>query len=181
MTDEVYSSGGIDSNLMLEPERSDPPSDAKENGNGTSALPIIIDVSDNSVSSDSGSSDSDEPISRKARKLAIKMAENKKTSKPAINISDYFVTISSAVHRRNVNDQMAPDIMNLWSVVPVEPSRDLDNDSSEAQSTTDASSSSCSTPAERRNGYILDDFVVASSDSDNDDDDDDDDDDNDDI
>ena len=70
MTDEVYSSGGIDSNLMLEPVRSDPPSDAKENGNGTSALPIIIDVSDNSVSSDSGSSDSDEPISRKARKLA---------------------------------------------------------------------------------------------------------------
>ena len=177
MTDEVYSSGGIDSNLMLEPVRSDPPSDAKENGNGTSALPIIIDVSDNSVSSDSGSSDSDEPISRKARKLAIKMA--KKTSPTAINISDYFVTISSAVHRRNMNDQMAPDIMNLWSVVPVEPSRDLDNDSSEAQSTTDASSSSCSTPAERRNGYILDDFVVASSDSDNDDDDDDDD--NDDI
>ena len=91
---------------------------------------------------------------------------------PAIN--DYFVTISSAVHRNNVNEQMAPDIMNLWSVVPYESSRDLDTVISEAQSTTDASSSSCSTPAERRNGYILDDFVVASSDSDSDDDDDDD-------
>jgi hypothetical protein len=176
MTYEVYSSGGIDCNLLLEPQWSDTPTDAKDNGNGTSALPIIIDVSDNSVSSDSGSSDSDEPISRKARKLAIKMAKNNQTSQPKINIRDYFVTISSAVHMHNVNEQMAPDIMNLWSVVPIEPSRDLDNDSSEVQSTTDASSSSRSTPAERRNGYILDDFVVASSDSDNDDDDDDNDD-----
>ena len=173
MTHEVYSSGGIDCDQLLEPEWSDPPSDAKEDCNGASDLPIIVHVSDNSVSSDSGSSDSDEPCSRKARKLAIRKAKNNQSSQPGINIRDYFVTISSAVHRNNVNEQMAPDIMNLWSVVPIEPSTDLDNVSSEAQSSTDASSSSCSTPAERRNGYILDDFVVASSECDSDHDDDD--------
>ena len=169
MTHEVYSSGGIDCDQLLEPEWSDPPSDAKEDCNGASDLPIIVHVSDNSVSSDSGSSDSDEPISRKARKLAIKMAKNNQASQPKSNIRDFFVPISSAVHRNNVNAQMAPDTMNLWSVVPIEPSRDLDDIDSEAKSTSDASSSCCCTSVERRNGYILDDFVVASSDSDNDD------------
>jgi hypothetical protein len=68
---------------------------------------------------------------------------------------------------------MTPDVMNLWSVVAIGTSRDLDNTNNDAQSTTDAScSSSCgSTPVERKNGYVLDDFVVASSDSDNDEDD----------
>jgi hypothetical protein len=184
MTYEVYSSGGIDCDLLQEPEWSDPPTDAEEDSNDASkqesnsaceaaeqVLPIIIHVSDCSVSSDSGSSDSNEPISRKARKLAVKMAAKKQTSQPKCNIRDYYFPISSAVHRNNVNAQMTPDVMNLWSVVAIGTSRDLDNN--DAQSTTDASSSSScgSTPVECKNGYVLDDFVVASSDSDNDEDD----------
>jgi hypothetical protein len=172
MPHEVYSSSGIDCDQLLEPKRTDPPTKKKGDCNGASDLPIIIHISDNSVSSDSGSSDADEPISRKARKLAIKMAKNNQTSQPKSNLRDFFVHISSAEHRNNVNAQMAPDVMNLWSVVPIEPSRDLGNINSETQSSTDTSSSSCSTPVARKNGYILDDFVVASSDSDNDDDDD---------
>jgi hypothetical protein len=173
MPHEVYSSSGINSDLLLEPKKSDPPTVKEEDDNGASDLPIIIQVSDSSVSSDSGSSDTDEPISRKARKLAIRMATKTQTTQPKSNIRGYFDTISSAEHRNNVNAQMAPDIMNLWSVVPSGTSRDLGNISSEAENSTDASSSSCSSssPVERRNGYILDNFVVASSDSDNDDDD----------
>ena len=84
MTHELYTSGGVDCDKLLEPEWSDPPTDAEEESNGASKqdgesacenakndLPIIIHDSDSCVSSDSGSSDSSEPISRKARKLAI--------------------------------------------------------------------------------------------------------------
>ena len=192
MTYEVYSSGGIDCDLLQEPEWSDPPTDAEEDCNEASKqesaaaceaaeqeMPIIIHVSDCSVSSDSGSSDSNEPISRKARKLAVKMAAKKQTSQPKCNIRDYYNLISSAVHRNNVNAQMTPDVMNLWSVVAIGTSRDLDDTNNDAQSSSDASSSSSSssTPVERKNGYVLDDFVVASSDSDNDEDDEEDDDD----
>jgi len=182
MTLELYTSAGVDCVKLLEPKWSNPPTDAEEESNGASKqdresacenakidLPIIIHDSDSSVSSDSGSSDSREPISRKARKLAIKKAKKIQASQPKGNITNFFVPISSAMHMSNVNAQMAPDIMNLWSVVPIETSRDLVN--SEAPSTTDGSSSSSCSPAERRNGYILDDFVVASSDSDNEDDD----------
>ena len=162
MTHEQYSSGSIDCDQLLEPEWSDPPTEADDQS-------IIIHDSDSSVSSDSGSSDSNEPISRKARKLAIQKAKKTQAAQPKGDITKFFAPISRAVHMNNMNAQMAPDIMNLWSVVPVESSRDLVK--SEAPSTTEASSSSCSSPAEIRNGYILDDFVVASSDSDNEDDD----------
>jgi hypothetical protein len=149
MTYEVYSSGGIDCDLLQEPQWSDPPTDAEEDSNDASkqesnsaceaaeqVLPIIIHVPDCSVSSDSGSSDSNEPISRKARKLAVKMAAKKQTSQPKCNIRDYYIPISSAVHRNNVNAQMTPDVMNLWSVVAIGTSRDLDNTNNDAQSTT---------------------------------------------
>ena len=89
------------------------------------------------------------------------------------NIRDYYIPISSAVYRNNVDAEMMPDIMNLWSVQAIATSQNLDDTPHEAQSSSDDSSSCCSSHVERRNGYVLDDFVVASSECDSDHDDDD--------
>jgi hypothetical protein len=83
MTHEQYSSGGIDCDQLLEPEWSDPPTEADDQ-------PIIIHDSDSSVSSDSGSSDSNEPISRKARKLAIQKAKKPKQHNQKATLENFL-------------------------------------------------------------------------------------------
>ena len=183
MTPEVYSGSGVELDLLLEPEWSDPPTDTGEDTigatrqgskqspfNAAKCLPIIIHDSDCSVTSESGSSDPDEPISRKARKLAIQRAIRTQPTQPKRTIGDFYLPLSTAAYRSNVEAQTKPDIMDLRSVVAIEASEHLGDDHIAAKSETDDSSSSCSSPAVRKNGYVIDDFVVASSECDSDDD-----------
>jgi len=101
------------------------------------------------------------------------VAQKTQPLQPKSNIRDYYIPISSAMYRNNVDVLTMPDIMNLWYVEAISASKNLHDTPDEDQSATE-DSSSCSSQVKRKNGYVLDDFVIASSecDSDNDDDDD---------
>ena len=101
---------------------------------------IVVLDSDSSVSSDSGSSDSADPVSRKARKYlkrkiagstageAIVTSTPKKniagstagaaivTSTPKKNIRDFFPVVSAPEYLQDLDDRLAVDIMDLRNV-----------------------------------------------------------------
>lgn len=116
------------------------------------------------VSSDSGSNDPNDPISRKARKLAVRSACNRQAG-----IQSFFQSVSNSHHISLMDAQMQTDIMDLRSVKTLTAPNMLITDHDEPEQRSDDSESSSSSPKQRKNGYVVDGFVVNSSESECDD------------
>lgn len=121
------------------------------------------------VSSDSGSSDEDDPVSRKARKLAVRIAQHRQAPFSAKTLKDYFGPISCEEYICNLDNLTQTCIMDLRFVVPVTNAHNLDPaiGGSLSASTSGSSSSSeggSSSPKKLKNGYVIDDFIVDTDD-----------------
>jgi len=125
-----------------------------------------------SYSSDSGSSDPDDPVSRAARRAAVRAARRaavrvgtkitaQRSSQHPRTIADFFRPISSAEYRNQVAAETQVDIMDLRSVVPL-PATDI------VDAADDVEYDLVSLPKRQRHGYEIDDFVVATSESESD-------------
>jgi hypothetical protein len=121
------------------------------------------------VSSDSGSSDEDDPVSRKARKLAVCNAQHRQAQFSAKTLKDYFGPISCDEYICNLDHLTKTCIMDLRFVVPVTNAHNLESaiGGSLSASTSGSSSSSesgSSSPQKLKNGYVIDDFIVDTDD-----------------
>jgi hypothetical protein len=139
---------------------------------------IAVIDSESSVSSDSGSSDSADPVSRKARKFVRrKIARSTAggaivSGPPKKNIRDFFPVVSAQEYLQDLDDRLAVDILDLRNVGVVPASALLRlpvarGDAAVAcfdveSESPSSSSESESEPIKRKNGYALDGFVVDS-------------------
>jgi hypothetical protein len=139
---------------------------------------IVVFDSESSVSSDSGSSDSADPVSRKARKFVKrKIARSTPgevivTGTPKKNIRDFFPVVSAHEYLQDLDDKLAVDILDLRNVGVVPASALLQlpvarGDAAVAcydveSESPSSSSESESEPIQRKNGYALDGFVIDS-------------------
>lgn len=139
---------------------------------------IVVFDSESSVSSDSGSSDSADPVSRKARKFVKrKIARSTPgadivSGTPKKNIRDFFPVVSTHEYLQDLDDKLAVDILDLRNVGVVPASALLQlpvarGDAAVAcydveSESPSSSSESESEPIQRKNGYALDGFVIDS-------------------
>jgi hypothetical protein len=141
------------------------------------AIPPPVDIAGNGgVAIDgscSDSSDPDDPVSRAARRAAIRAAEQSAANRPkkSSTIADYFPAISHVAYWQAVDIAAQPDPLDLRSVVPVSASDIVtieDNDEYSSDSSSSGVAVSPENAQKRKYGYAIDGFVVNSSDSDGD-------------
>ncbi len=128
---------------------------------GPASAAIAID---GGSSSDDVSSDPDDPVSRGARRAAIRAAEQSYALRPfpkCSTIADFFKPISCVEYLRQVDIAAQPDPLDLRSVVPASAA-----DIVSAVEDDESGSSFSPSPKRRRYGYELDGFIVNSSESD---------------
>jgi hypothetical protein len=138
---------------------------------------IIVVDSDSSVSSDSGSSDSADPVSRKARKFVKRKIAGSTAGEaiasrtPKRNIRDFFPVVSAHEYIQDLDAQLAVDIMDLRNVGVVPASALLQlpvarGDAAVAcfddENVSPRSTSESEPDIMLKNGYALDGFVVDS-------------------
>jgi hypothetical protein len=110
----------------------------------------------NRSSSNSGSSDPDDPVSRAARRAAVRLAATSTAQRQPSAITDFFRPISSSEYSSQVAAATQVDIMDLRSVVPA-PAADI------VTAADDGAYDLVSPPKRLRHGYVIDDFVVDTS------------------
>jgi hypothetical protein len=137
------------------------------------AIPPPVDIAGNDGcaidGSCSDSSDPDDPVSRGARRAAIRAAQQSAAHRTTI--SDYFKAVSSVAYWQAVDIAAQPDPLDLRSVVPVSVSDIVtieDNDKYSSDSSSSGVAASPGNAQKRKYGYAIDGFVVNSSDSDGD-------------
>lgn len=119
--------------------------------------------------SDSDSSDPDDPVSREARRAAIRAAQQNAAHRTTI--TDYFKALSSVAYWQAVDIAAHPDPLDLRSVLPVSACDIVTIEGSDKYSSDSSSSGDAVSPGnaqKRKYGYAIDGFVVNSSDSDGD-------------
>jgi hypothetical protein len=125
---------------------------------------LISSSNDGSDSSDSQSSDDADPVSRKARQLAVRAAARRAT------IQDFYRSISRSEYLSNVEEATEIDPLDLRLVHSRSTAVATADACEESESMSeDSSSSAASAPKKRRHGYEIDGFVVNSSSSEDDD------------
>jgi hypothetical protein len=119
--------------------------------------------------SDSDSSDPDDPVSREARRAAIRAAQQNAAHRTTI--TDYFKAISSVAYWQAVDIAARPDPLDLRSVLPVSAFDVVtieDNNEYSSESSSSGDAVSPGNAQKRKYGYAIDGFVINSSDSDGD-------------
>jgi hypothetical protein len=124
---------------------------------------IVIVGSCSSDSSNDESSDPDDPISRAARRAAVRAAQMSVAHRPSHSstIADYFRPMSSAAYLRQVAIAAQPDCLDLRSVVAVPAAVFVASEGDDDEVVSSVTSSN-SPGRKRRYGYVIDGFVVDS-------------------